>query len=113
MAPFIFVSFIFVTVAAVLGSLIFTRHRERMTIIEKGLPAEDVKAVYAKGTQTANPLASLKWGIVLVSIGLAVLLGTWLHETYFIDAGLFPGLIGLFGGIGLVIFYLIARKKDA
>jgi hypothetical protein len=104
--------FLFFCIAAVLGSIIFTRHRERMTMIEKGLDPEQVKSLYTRGTWKFDPLSSLKWGMVLVGIGLAILLGSWLHANHMVEEGVYPGLIGLFGGIGLVLFYLLARKKS-
>ena len=88
-----------------------TRHKERMTMIEKGLSPEDVKALYQRQTFRVNPLSSLKWGIVFVAVGLAVLVGMWLRNAFFIQDGVIPGLIALFGGLGLIVFYVIAHKK--
>ena len=112
MGPFVVSVFFFVCVCAIWGSIIFTRHRERMSMIEKGLDAEYVKSLHARGTWKVDPLSSLKWGMILVGIGLAILLGSWLNANYMVEKGVYPGLIGLFGGIGLVAFYLVARKKS-
>jgi len=48
---------------------------------------------------------------VLVGVGAAILLGLWLHETFGVHGGVFPGLIAIFGGAALVLFYLISRKR--
>lgn len=101
----------FLTVAAIWGTWLLTKHKERITMIEKGLKAEDIKSLYERGTMRVNPLSSLKWGIVFVGIGLAVIIGMWLHEAYYVDEAIFPALIALFGGIGLIIFYVLAKKK--
>lgn len=101
----------FITIGVIWGAYILTRHKERITMIEKGLKADEVKSLYARAGGRVNPLVSLKWGIIFVAIGLAVLLGVWLRETYLVQEGVFPGLIALFGGVGLIVFYMIARKK--
>jgi hypothetical protein len=103
--------FFFVTVGIIWGAYILTRHKERMNMIEKGLKAEEIRSLYARAAGRASPLASLKWGMIFVGIGLAVLLGVWLRETFLVQEGVFPGLIALFGGAGLIVFYMIARKK--
>lgn len=101
----------FLTMGAVWGSFILTRHRERVNMIEKGLKAEEIKSLYERQTFKANPLFSLKWGIVLVCIGIAIMLGIWLRENYIFNDGIIPGMIATFGGLGLVLFYFIASKK--
>jgi hypothetical protein len=104
--------FLFVSIAAVWGAIILTRHKERMTIIDKGMGAEDMKALYERHWKaSASPLSSLKWGIFLVCVGVAVLVGIWLREQFLFNDGIIPGLIALMGGVGLVVFYLIASKK--
>jgi hypothetical protein len=106
--------FFFTTTSIVLGSFIFTRHRERMNMIEKGMKPEDMRALYAGGARQWHPLSSLKWGIVFVSVGLAILVGMVLRAHYMdVEGGVFPALIALFGGIGLVVFYLISKKYPA
>ncbi len=107
------VMFFFVTVTLILGGFILARHRERMSIIEKGLSPDEIKAMYERGTWKMNPLASLKWGIVLMMVGAAWLLGIYFHSVYNYPETTILGLIVLFGGIGLVIFYAIAQKKLA
>jgi hypothetical protein len=109
--PEIVVIFFSLSIVAVWGSIILTRHKERMTIIDKGLDPAGSKAMYERKPLRASPLTSLKWGIIFISIGVAVLLGLWLKESYFLNDGIIPGMIALFGGIGLVVFYLMANKK--
>jgi len=103
--------FFFTTVMLIGGSAIIGRHRERMGMIEKGMKADDIKAMFGGSFREAHPLSSLKWGIVLVCVGLAVMLGLFLHSAYNVEGGIFPGLIAVFGGAGLVLFYFIANKK--
>jgi hypothetical protein len=101
----------FLSIAAIWGGIVLTRHRERMTIIEKGLRPEDMKSLYERSSRKPNALGALKWGMVFMAIGLAVLVGMYLRETFFVDEAVYPGLIALLGGLGLVMFYLLAGRK--
>jgi hypothetical protein len=103
--------FFFLCTAAVWGAYVFTRHRERMVMIEKGLKSEEIKSLYERGTFRLNPLSSLKWGMIFVGIGTGIFLAARLRDIYMMDESIFPGLIALFGGIGLIIFYFIASRK--
>lgn len=101
----------FLTVGGIWGLLALTRHKERMTMIDKGLKGEDIKSMYERGTLRMNPLSSLKWGIVFMGIGVAILVGMFLREHFYVDESVYPGLIALCGGLGLTMFYFIASKK--
>jgi hypothetical protein len=104
-----------VTLFGITGGVIIialiARHRERMSMVEKGMSAEDIKALYVRGVTQKNPLGSLKWGMLLVAVGLAVLAGLYFDTTFYAPEGIYPGLIALFGGIALIVFYSIARKQ--
>ncbi len=101
---------LFMSVAAIIIVAISTRHRERIAMVEKGASSDLIKAMNAKELKS-RPLASLKWGILFVMGGLAILLGSYLHERYQMQEGAIAGLLALFVGVGLVIFYMIAGKK--
>jgi hypothetical protein len=103
--------FLFTSIMVIGGSAIIGRHRERMGMIEKGMKAEDIKAMFGRSFREPHPITSLKWGIVFVAVGFAVLLGLFLHSAYNMEGGIFPGLIAVFGGAGLVLFYFIANRK--
>jgi hypothetical protein len=116
----IFVITLVISVCTVIGAGIFTRHRERMTMIEKGMKAEDLKPFFEKSNRPWNPmnvrpwspLSSLKWGIFMFAVGTAICLGLWLEDAYGMQGGVFPALILIFGGLALVVFYLIASRKE-
>ena len=103
----------FLALACIWAFTLLTRHKERMTIIEKGLKPEDMKALYERGSgaMRINPLSSLKWGMIFVAVGIAALIGMYLHTNYFVEEGIYPALMCLFDGLGLIAFYLIANKK--
>lgn len=106
------VSIVFLSITLVIGTFLLTRHRERTMIIEKGMSPDEIRALVSSGGFRTHPLSSLKWGIVFISVGLAALLGVWLESMYHNDGGFIPGLIALFGGAGLVLFYVIASRKE-
>jgi hypothetical protein len=110
--PVIAIVFFFGSIALIWGSTILTRHKERMSMIDRGLKAEDIKSLYERQALRVDPLSALKWGIVLVCVGIAIMLGIWLRDNYFFNDGVFPGLIAAFGGAGLILFYFIASKKE-
>jgi hypothetical protein len=90
------------------------RHRERITMIEKGLSSEEIKAIFSRNPIkfTLDRLSSLKWGILFVLSGLAIMLGVFLHQKYYVDEGIIFGMVTLFVGVGLILFYSIAIKKQ-
>jgi hypothetical protein len=113
MEPIVVSITFFMSVAAIWGSIIITRHRERVMMIDRGLKSDEIKSLYARPGGAVHPMNSLKWGILFVSVGIAILVSIWLRETYLLSEGVFPGLITLAGGIGLLTFYFIARKQAA
>jgi hypothetical protein len=101
----------FFVVGGIIASFVLTRHKERMTMLDRGLSPEDIKQLYDRSTGKSNPYSSLKWGIVFVSIGLAVIAGMVIREFTYVQEGIYPALIALFGGAGLIVYYLTVRKK--
>jgi hypothetical protein len=103
---------LFISAAAVLIMHITSRHRERLTMIEKGISSEDIKAMFARGQFRFNPLTTLKWGILAVFVGMATMIGNYIDQVYDVRDGVIIGLVILSAGIGLVLFYAIASKKQ-
>jgi Na+/melibiose symporter-like transporter len=102
---------LFSAIAAVFFVWVTSRHRERMSMIEKGLSSDEIKAMYSRDVKR-DPLNSLKWGLLFLLTGVAVMTGNFLHNQYGMEEG--PAMISticLFVGIGLVLFYSIASKK--
>ncbi len=102
----------FLFLGAVILVALLVRHRERMAMVERGLNSDEIKAMYTRQLQR-DPLASLKWGIILVMAGTAILLGNYLHQTYGMEEGAIVGLVALLVGVGLVLFYAITGRKAA
>ena len=80
------------------------RHKERMTLIKTGGNAANLES---KG----NILGSLKWGMIFIGIGLGIIIGKIIATTTTMEEeAAFFSMICLFGGIALMIYYIIANR---
>ena len=84
---------------------LLVRRKERVALIEKGADA----TIFESSRQPS----SLKWGLLLVGIGTGILLGKVLAVyTTLQEEPAFFSMICLFGGIGLIVYHLIANKFE-
>jgi len=85
---------------------LFIRKKERLALIAKGTNATIFET-------TKKATSSLKWGLLLVGIGIGILLGKVLAVYTSLDEEpAFFSMICLFGGIGLIIYHLITYKLE-
>ena len=83
---------------------LYVRRKERLALIEKGLTA----AIF---NSESNVSPSLKYGIFCIGIAIGFLMGEILAEFTHLNEGIaYLSMIFLFGGIGLVVYYFIAKK---
>ncbi len=104
--------FLFGGTAVVLWKFFDSRHRERMSMIEKGLRPADFQQPGMPRPSFLSADSSLKWGLLTVFVGLGIFFANWLHEARFMDEG--PagfGSVFVFGGIALVLHYIIAARR--
>jgi len=87
---------------------IVSDNKTRRLLIEKGLVNENARFVFDKPQSQIS--ASMKWGFVLIGVGVALLISTM---SYSITEEATFGLMFLFAGIGLLVFYFIAKSKSA
>jgi len=87
---------------------IISDNRIKRMLIEKGKLDESAKFL-SQQQAAANPLSSVKWGLVLIGIGAALLLSQFFPYT-FSDEAIF-GLISLFAGLGFLIYYFLSKKQ--
>jgi len=116
---------LFLCMFGTIFGIFYFRSKENMALIEKGLNPRNGAAT--KVRITPRPFFSLKIGLLLTGAGLgaftAYMLDTlvFAHHIYlgtsglrsddFIDTKpLYPTLIAIGGGIGLIISYAIERK---
>ncbi|MEE9569809.1 MAG: DUF6249 domain-containing protein, partial [Candidatus Binatia bacterium] len=92
----------FIAIAKIITDTM-TRHR----LINKGMVDEKVKHLFAKNALHQR-LSSLKWGMVLVGIGLALLLRQ-ITDEYITDESVF-GLMFIFAGVAFLIYYGISQR---
>ena len=85
------------------------RRKERLSLIEKGQPATIFET-------RKNVPQALKWGMLLIGIGVGILIGRILSlYTAMGEEESFFSMVFLCGGISLVLFHFIAgnmEKKD-
>ena len=106
--------FIFGGASLILYKFFDSRHKEKMVLIEKGLINEDLKYLYSNRLRNPNRYSTLKWGLVAVFIGLAVLLSIWFQQFSWADqhqGELIPGMIFLGAGIAFLIYFFISSRK--
>jgi len=115
-----------VFLVAIFGTVVLMRwfkHRETLALAEKGL----LPAQYAQYMSASRGRGLLGWGIALVALGLALLIGLWPigfvtrpgghaegppYPLYF-GPWMLGGLIPLFIGLALLITYFVTRKEEA
>lgn len=96
---------VFAAIVAIIKIIAETVTRNRL--IHQGLADEKARQLFARDAQLQR-LSSLKWGLVLVGVGLALLVGQ-LGEDYITDQSTF-GLMFVFAGIAFFIYYGIAQR---
>lgn len=89
---------------------ILSDNRIRNRLIEKGMLDEKVKFLYLDSFQKRN-FSSLKWGMVLIALGLALFIGKILPEDY--QEEMTFGLMLLFAGIAFLIYYFLSKRMLA
>jgi hypothetical protein len=90
--------------------IVYLYNKQKMAMIERGMDPR------AYRTQPA-PFKYLKWAFLLMGAGLGLFLASIL--SYYVFTGIdgkhnpaiYFSLIGIFGGLGLFISYLIEKKE--
>jgi len=94
---------------------VLSDNRTKNLLIQKDLVNENVQFLYIDRLEKYVP-SSLKWGMVLVALGLAIFLGKILAEIPGImmrssdEETIIFALMFIFGGLALIIYYAIAVK---
>lgn len=105
MGPLIGVVALLTTIAVIIK---FTLdHRMRQKLIDKGMVDEKVKYLYQENG-AARALSSLKWALVLIGLGAAIVAGQ-LAPGHMMEEVTFGGMF-LFAGVGLLVYYLVAAR---
>jgi hypothetical protein len=98
---------------AMVFGLRYLANKENMAMIQQGMDPK------LKRPQPA-PYRNLKWGLLLMGVGIGLFLAYYLDHTVFssnlaknkdANVPIYFALIGIFGGLGLFISYLIEKKE--
>jgi hypothetical protein len=87
---------------------LLSENKTRLKLIEKGLVDENIKYLFPDKPKDYVG-SSLKWGMVLIAVGLAVFAGQMVPRDLVEEVTI--GCMLVFGGLALVIYYVIASKK--
>ncbi|WP_205685610.1 DUF6249 domain-containing protein [Flavipsychrobacter stenotrophus] len=111
-APVFFLSFF-----GMIFGIVYMRNKENMAMIDRGINPRTPKIA------SPRPFLSLKFGLLLCGVGLGLFLAFLVDELMMkhnvmvggeMDYREYPqiyfAMIGLFGGLGLVISYLIEKR---
>jgi len=110
--PLVAIVFTFGIPGIIIFWWLYTKHRERMRLIEKGLTPEEVKAYFAdSNTKPKNPYSSLKWGILLTFLGMGIFLANLFEGMYEIEEGVMMGIIVLSAGLGFLVYFAVVSAK--
>lgn len=102
---------------AILGSIgaaiiLFTRtisdYILKKKMIDKGYVNEDTQAIFKRNTEE-NRFASLKWGLILLFAGFALVLMEFID--YDNKSPLPYGLFAVFVSTGFLIYYFMVKKE--
>ncbi|MEO6694235.1 MAG: DUF6249 domain-containing protein [Ignavibacteria bacterium] len=112
LVPLVAIVFTFGIPGIIVFWWLYTKHRERMRLIEKGLTPDEVKAYFAdSNTKPKNPYSSLKWGVLLTFLGVGIFLANLLEGMYDVEEGVMMGIIVLSAGLGFLVYYSIVSAK--
>ena len=85
-----------------------TRNKERLALIAHGASPE----LFKTKSNTSSGYVSFKVGLFLIGIGLGIIAGYLLDNAGWDEGPAFFSMIFLFGGIGLVVSFLLQGKLD-
>lgn len=102
---------LFATVFGIMYVFYTTRNKERLALIEKGADA----SLFATGKDVKGSFSwsrfTLKVGMLFMGIAVGIIIGSLLSRSGILNEGAsYSSMIFFFGGLSLVLFYIIDRK---
>lgn len=105
MVAAIIVAIVFISIVTIVK--MFLDHSLRRKLIEKGMVDEKVKYLYASAFENQVP-SSLKWGMVLTAIGIALFIGQFVPYS-FREEAMISGMF-IMAGLALIVYYFMASR---
>ena len=103
---------LFATVFGIMYVFYTTRNKERLTLIEKGADASLFASAKGDVKSFSWTKFTLKVGMLFMGIAVGILVGALLSQAGVLDEdAMYPAMIFFFGGLSLVLFYVIDRKN--
>ncbi len=103
----------FIFLFATLYLYFTTRNKERMALIEKGAEASIFVQGRRKGSAPVWKVFILNLALLLVGIGLAIFIGSFMEYTLGVEEDIaYPGSIFLMAGVGLLTGFFITKKME-
>jgi len=87
---------------------VISDNRLRHRLIERGQVDETVKDLFNENLEL-KALSSVKWGLVLIGIGLALFVGQMFP--YDVREEMTIGSMFFLAGVGFLAFYFMAKKR--
>lgn len=102
----IFISLaVFGSIFGIVFVVITARNRERLSMIEKGINPLEYRS-------KSNNGGLLKWALLIVGLGLGFFVGSVIENyTTIQEEPAYFGSVLFFGGLGLLVAYLMERKN--
>jgi len=98
---------LFASIFGIVYIAVTAKNKERLALIEKGMDA----SIFKEATQTHGRYGALKWGLVIVGIGIGLILGNIFDMNGIMDEEVaYSAMVFVFGGIGLLTYYLLIRR---
>ena len=95
----------FATIFGIIYIVVITRYRERMSMLEKGVNPSTF------GVRDSFGSTTLKFGMLSVGIAFGILTGNALYKSEVIErAPAFFSMIFLFGGLSLILNFVVDRR---
>ena len=96
----------FGSITAIVVYIAYSRHKERMEMIRKGINP----VLFAKRPNPATGNTTLFIGLVIFAIGLALLVGAIFVQRYFDRGMMTASMVNLFAGGAMLLYWKLTAK---